>query len=279
MIDLHLHSIFSDGSLTPEEIVVEAERSNVSAIALTDHDTVDGLPRFLAAAEAANIRAFTGIEISVDFSPGSLHMLGYGFDSTDAALLRDLEWIRDGRSARNREILRKLNDLGLELAWEEVEGQAGGDVVGRPHFALAMLARGYIADKDEAFDRYLAKGKPAYAERRRFSAADAIRGIGLAGGVASLAHPFSLGLGPVALERLVADLKAQGLAGIESYYSEYTANQQHEYLSLCKRYDLVPTGGSDFHGDLNPDIRLGVGFGSLRVPDEVADRLAERLAQ
>ncbi len=279
MIDLHMHSIFSDGSLTPEELVVEAERSKVSAIALTDHDTVDGLSRFLAAAEAANIRAFSGIEISVDFSPGSLHMLGYGFDPTDAAFLRELEWIRDGRDARNREILQKLNDLGLELTWEEVEKQAGGDVVGRPHFALAMLARGYVADKDDAFDRYLAKGKPAYAERRRFSAADAIRCIGLAGGVASLAHPFSLGLGPVALDRLVADLKAQGLAGIESYYSEYTADQQREYLSLCNRYDLVPTGGSDFHGALNPDIRMGVGFGSLRVPDDVADRLAARLAQ
>ena len=276
MIDLHTHTIFSDGSLTPEELVEQACSIGLSAVALTDHDTTAGVPRFLAAAHGRPVRAIPGVEISADFSPGAMHMLGYFIRPDDAALAERLRWIREGRDLRNAEILRKLNALGLTLEWDEVAKHAGADVVGRPHFAQAMIERKYVGDKNEAFDRYLGKGKAAYAERKRFTPEDSIGLIRAAGGVAVLAHPFTLGLDEAGLRALVGQLAEQGLGGIEVYYSEHSANLQQAYMKLAGEFNLVATGGSDFHGALAPDIKLGSGFGGLRVPDEVVGKLEAR---
>ena len=285
MIDLHAHSTFSDGSLTPEELVALARRRGLTALALTDHDSTGGIGRFLeacsrSAAEGyrggAGLTGIPGVEISVDVARGTLHLLGYFVDPANADLETMLGRIRDGRHYRNQQILSKLNDLGLALTWDEVASYAGEEVVGRPHFAQAMHARKYVASKEEAFDRYLAKGKPAYFDRFRLPPADALAVLLRAGGVPALAHPFTLDLARPALRRYVGELRDVGLQGIEVFYSEHSSEQITEYLALAREFDLAVTGGSDFHGEMNPKIELGTGFGSLRVADELADALRAR---
>lgn len=267
MIDLHVHSTFSDGSLTPEQLIEEARRIGLSAMALTDHDGMMGIDRFLKAAQQAGIEPVPGVEISVDVSSGTLHMLGYYLDRDNTAVVESLALIRGGREDRNKVILDRLNRLGAGLVWEDVAKFAGEDVVGRPHFAQAMVEKGFVKDKQDAFDRYLAKGKAAYVDRFRLSAEDSIRMIRGAGGIAVLAHPATLGLGTTALRDLLTSLKAAGLQGVEAYYSEHTPAQQDLYLRLAAEFGFLVTGGSDFHGAVNPDIKLGRGFGQLVVPD------------
>ena len=273
MIDLHTHSIFSDGSLTPEELVTVAVAARLEAVALTDHDTTEGLPRFLAAATRNGVRGIPGVEISVEHHPGALHMLGYLFDPTHAGLQAQLAQLRAGRSARNRQILAKLQTLGLELTWDEVHALAGGEVVGRPHFARALIARGHVQNKAEAFTKLLARGRPAYAERFRFSPVESIQMIRAAGGVAVLAHPCSLKLGQKNLRALLLELRAAGLGGVEVYHSEHNPSQTRLYHRLATDLGLACTGGSDFHGTLMPAIKLGRGFGSLRVPADLLPKL------
>lgn len=276
MIDLHMHSTFSDGSLTPEELVAEAGRRGLTAVALTDHDTLNGLPRFLEAGRVMRVRAISGVEISADSPSGTMHMLGYFIRSDDATLNERLEWMRGGREARNETILERLKALDLPLTWDEVRARAGEDVVGRPHIAAAMEARGYVKNKTEAFDRYLGRGKPAYVERRRLTPAECIALIRGAGGVAVLAHPFTLELKPRALRDLVAELARDGLGGLEVYYSEHKENMVRAYLKLAEDFGLAATGGSDFHGAVNPAIHMGAGFGKLRVPDDLLAPLEAR---
>ncbi len=278
MIDLHMHSMFSDGTFTPEELVKEACRIGLTAIALTDHDTTAGVPRLLEAAAKASLRAFTGVEVSADASAGTMHVLGYGVDPANQTLVEHLKWIREGRDERNQEILHKINRLGMRLTYEEVTAHAGADVVARPHFAAAMIAKGYARDKKDAFDRFLAKGKPAYAERRRLEPEDTFSLIRTAGGLPVLAHPFSLRLAGAAFRDAIKLYKAQGLGGLEVHYPEHTPDLFREYRRVAQDLDLLITGGSDFHGAVSPAIEMGRGFGSLHVPDEVADQLAARLA-
>ncbi len=273
MIDLHMHSIFSDGTQTPEDLVKEALRQNLSAVALTDHDTVKGVPRFLKAGKAAGIRALAGVEVSTSYSPGEMHVLGYCIDHRDAFFATQLEWIRRARQSRNEEILHKLHGLGMHLNWEEIRSFAGDQVIGRPHFAQAMVARGYVRNTKEAFSRWLARGCPAYARRRTVSPEEALEIIRDAGGVPVLAHPFTLNANRVELRRVIHDLKDMGLGGIEAYYPQHGADQTREYLKLAGDFGLVPTGGTDFHGAMTPDLTMGRGFGSLRVPDDIVDRL------
>ena len=276
MIDLHCHSTFSDGSLAPEQLIAEAAKIGLVALALTDHDTTAGLPRFLAAAAGGPVRAVPGVELSVDCSSGVIHMLGYWMDLENPELLRQMAWIRDGRAMRNRTMLEKLNALGFAMTWDEVQAFAGEDVVGRPHFAQVMLQKGYAKDKNEAFDKWLGDGKPGYADRPRLTAEVAVALIRQAGGVAVLAHPYSLHVGKDAMASLLIELATAGLAGVECYYSEHSADLTKEYLAMARQANLVPTGGSDFHGEVSPGIHLGVGFGGLCVPDEVLAQLEAR---
>ena len=276
MIDLHCHSTFSDGSLAPEQLIAEAAKIGLVALALTDHDTTAGLPRFLAAAAGGPVRAVPGVELSVDCSSGVMHMLGYWMDLENPELLRQMAWIRDGRAMRNRIMLEKLNALGFAMTWDEVQAFAGEDVVGRPHFAQVMLQKGYAKDKNEAFDKWLGDGKPGYADRPRLTAEVAVALIRQAGGVAVLAHPYSLHVGKDAMASLLIELATAGLAGVECYYSEHSADLTKEYLAMARQANLVPTGGSDFHGEVSPGIHLGVGFGGLCVPDEVLAQLEAR---
>ena len=286
MIDLHVHSTFSDGSLTPEQLVERALDIGLTAMALTDHDCTGGIDRFLAACRRSGepggegdmgreLMGIPGVEISAEVSRGTLHMLGYFIDHRNGDLEKALKRMRGGRRTRNREILRRLNDLGLELTWDEVAGFAGQDVIGRPHFAQALMARGHVSSKSAAFDLYLAKGKPAYADRFRLSPADSMSAILNAGGIPVLAHPFTLELDREALRKHVAELKGMGLQGIEAYYPEHSGERTQEYLALAMEFGLVVTGGSDFHGEINPAITLGRGFGSLNVPDSILEELSK----
>lgn len=269
MIDLHMHSVFSDGSRTPEELVEEGLSIGLKAMALTDHDTVGGVQRFLAAAERVRMPVLAGVEVSADVAKGTLHVLGYGVDPKNRVLIEHLRWIREGRDERNREILHKLNRLGMRVSAEELAQSAGADAVGRPHIARALIAKGYVRDKREAFDRLLAKGKPAYAERRRLTAEATMELIRTAGGLPVIAHPFTLKLSMKELGVFARRLQAAGLAGIECYYSEHTPEMQRKFKALADELGLLATGGSDYHGELSPGIRMGKGTGHLAVPDAV----------
>ena len=287
MIDLHVHSTFSDGSMTPEELVALAVKGGLSALALTDHDTTEGIETFLGAGERARrdsasgdvrLTCIPGVEMSVAVERGTMHVLGYFIDFGNAELEALLVRVRGGRNERNERILSKLCGLGLSLEMSEVLEFAGDGVVGRPHFARALVAKGYVKSHPAAFEKYLAKGRPAYVNRYRPSAEESIKAISNAGGVPAVSHPSTLGLGPKALRALLEELSEAGLQGIEAYYSEHSYEVQRRYVDLADSLGLVATGGSDFHGDLNPAITLGRGFGRLCVPDSVVNELRQRCA-
>lgn len=283
MIDLHLHSTASDGSLPPALLVRRAKEGRLAAMALTDHDTLDGLPEAMAAGEDLGIEVLPGVEISLDHGPGTFHMIGLLFDPADAALGAALRRVRGGREERNRRLVERLAELGVPVDMEEVVAYAGGDVVARPHFAQALVARGYVGTVKEAFDRWLGKGTPGYVERERLEVEEAIDLVHGAGGVTVLCHPTTLNLdpGPGAepdgdLVPFVADLAAKGLDAIEVRYSEHDAKQEAVFRAVAERTGLLESGGSDFHGHTKKDIRLGVGRGNLNIPYEVLDHLRER---
>ena len=273
MIDLHVHSTHSDGTLTPAELIAAARAAGLTALALTDHDTVSGAPELLEAARGGPIRAVPGVELSAEFEPGTMHLLGYGFRWDDPALNAILSRLRDGRADRNRRILDLLAEHGMPMEMGEALACAGGESVGRPHIARAMMARGYVKSIEEAFERWLAKGRPAYQPRYRLKPEEAIPAISAAGGAAVLAHPVSLKIAEKELVALIRRLREAGLRGIEVWHPEHTAAQRRRYLQLAQDHGLVATGGSDFHGAVKPAIRLGRGFGDLRVPDEALGKL------
>lgn len=276
MLDLHLHSTFSDGTCTPEELVRQARELGVYGIALTDHDTTQGIHRFMEAGRACGVVTVSGVEVSADYSNGTMHILGYGLNPDDEALNERLQWIREGRRERNRIIHAKLERLGMPIPWTEVEACAGGDVIGRPHIARVLMQHGYVKDVREAFRKYLVRGKPAYEGRRRLKPADAVGMIVQAGGVPVLAHPSTLNAGGLDLREVVLGLVEAGLQGIEVFYPEHTQDMRRRFRKLAEAFDLVPTGGSDFHGALTPDLVIGRGFGNLDVEDAVLDRLLAR---
>ncbi len=273
MIDLHTHSTFSDGTFSPAELVDAGIEAGLTAIALTDHDTTNGVGLFLEACAAHEFEGIPGVEISAEFQPGSMHMLGYFMDTENDAFEEMLLRIRGGRSDRNSSILTKLQKQGIDISWADVTAEAGDDVVGRPHFARALLKKGRVRSVKQAFDTYLAKGQPAYADRYRPSPADGVRAITEAGGVAVLGHPATLRVPAKDVRGLVGELVDAGLRGMEIYCTEHNAMHVREYLSIANEFDLLTTGGTDFHGAVNPDIAIGRGFGSLNVPDRILDEL------
>ena len=279
MVDLHLHSTFSDGSCTPEEVVALAREAGLSAAALTDHDNWRGAERFRAAAEAAGLRTVAGLEISADVPGRTVHLLAYGFDPADAALAAAMEKIRGGRRARNAEIYARLARLGRPVSPAEVEREAGSpDLVARPHIAAALVRKGYARDRADAFRRFLERGAPAYVDRYRLAPAEAVRLVHGAGGAVSLAHPYSTRFDRSELHAFVRDLAAAGLDGIEAYYTGHLPGQVEELLGLAAEFGLVATGGSDFHGDAKPNVRVGVAYGGLKVPDASFDAILARAA-
>jgi predicted metal-dependent phosphoesterase TrpH len=249
-------------------------------LALTDHDTIAGIEAARAAGKEFGVRVLSGVEISVEYAAKTVHMLGYCFDSGAELLRAGLDKLVGGRNERNAKIVARLNELGLHITLEEIEAEAGGKVVGRPHIARVLLKHGYVATWEEAFEKYLARGAAAYFERLRFTPVDAVALIREAGGVAVLAHPKFVALHEdETLEDVVRTLVEAGLDGIECFYTDHTPEETAQYLELARRYGLIVTGGSDFHGSVKPEIALGTGKGDLVVPDACADALLERASQ
>ena len=272
-IDLHLHTTYSDGSHSPDEIVQFARDAGVTALAITDHDTVEGLPEAIAAGEPAGIEIIPGIELSSRYEGRDTHILGYFFDWQDTTLQTRLIEQRANRDQRNPLVVEKLNQLGLDLTYDEVKTKAGVGSIGRPHIASVLVDKGYVASTKEAFDRYLAEASPAYVERKSPDSSEVITWIREAGGVPVLAHPhWTKCKGPELIEMCSA-LKEAGLMGIEVFYSTHTKRQTSEYLELARKLDLLMTGGSDFHGTAKPGIYVGRGKGDLKVTDKLLEPL------
>ncbi len=272
-IDLHLHTTHSDGSLSPTAVLQLAHTANVTALAITDHDIVTGIPEAIAAGAERGIEIIPGVEISSCMGNSELHLLGYCIDWQDSELNRRLATLRESRHTRNPQIIERLRALGLDVTYKEVRALAGTDAVGRPHIARLLMDKKYVTSAKDAFDRYLAEGRPAYVARELPNPTDAIAWIRAAGGVAVLAHPTWAKVSGEGLNALLTTLKAEGLGGIEVHYSTHTKRQTMEYLDLAKRLDLLVTGGSDFHGITKPDIEVGMGRGGLNVSEKLLDPL------
>jgi predicted metal-dependent phosphoesterase TrpH len=275
VIDLHTHSRFSDGSATPTEVIDLAVEAGLTAIALTDHDGLAGLTEAENRAKTAGIDFVRGCEVSASFQPGSLHLLCY-FVPAEGALAKKLADLRAERERRNEKLLDLLAGLGFPITREEVELEAGSDVIGRPHFAAVLLRHGVVSSVEEAFQRFLAKGAPAYVEREHVEPNEILQVAAQSGALTSIAHPMTLGLEPTELDRLLDDFAGSGVNGMECYYSSYDEDLQGDLAAMARRHGLVPTGGSDFHGTFKPGLHVGTGRGELCVPDEVLDELRAR---
>ena len=276
--DLHCHSTASDGTLAPAEVVALAVRSGLSALALTDHDTIAGVPEAAEAAQKAGIDFLPGIEISCDVpKPATMHLLGYGIDPDSPILLDMTRRLIEGRNDRNPKIINRLNELGVKISMQELEAEANGGVIGRPHIAAILLRKGYVSSIKNAFDKYLAPGGAAYFDKERISPRQAVDMVRQSGGLPVLAHPSQLRTeNDAQLDRMVKDLADLGLAGLEVIHSDNSEAMVAKYSALADRYGLLKTGGSDFHGSNKKDIKLGVANGR-RVPREFFDALVARL--
>ena len=262
-VDLHLHSTASDGQFSPPELVAMALERDLIAIAITDHDTTAGIDEALEAARGTGLEVIPGVEISCDVPHEEVHLLGYYLDHHHPALQGKLRAMRDARLQRAKGMLAKLAALGFPLPWEMVAELAGGESVGRPHIAQAMVKVGYAASTDEAFDLYIGRNGPAYVERYKISPLDAVSLIKGAQGLPVLAHPLKV-------THFLPSLVERGLVGLEVYYNGYLPEDIRELADLARKFDLIPTGGSDFHGSGGLDT---VGMGGIKVPVESAERL------
>ncbi len=260
-VDLHLHTTYSDGMLTPAELVRLCASRGLKVISITDHDSTDGIQEAVAAAHALpGLQLIIGVELSCDYEGGEVHILGYYLDHEDSELQRALEGFRDEREDRSKEMVEKLSSLGVAVSWERVRQLAGG-AVGRPHIAQAMVEEGYVEYPRDAFDQYLGRDGLAYVERpAKLDPAGAISLVVRAGGVAAIAHPTYTVVRPgrglsASLDVTVSELKREGLVGMEVYYKDYSDEQVEMLRRIAETNGLVPCGGSDYHGSTNPDER------------------------
>ncbi|MBW1643232.1 MAG: PHP domain-containing protein [Deltaproteobacteria bacterium] len=280
-IDLHIHSNASDGTFSPEQILDQALDSNLAAIAITDHDTINGSKEALRIGPPPEVEFLTGVEISanppVSFPcSGSFHILGYAIDLEHPALNQMLEELQQARKNRNPRILQTLNELGFPMTMDEVESEMGDGQMGRPHIAKVMIKKGYAKSINEVFDKYLGKDKPAYVDKYRMESDQAIELISNAGGIPVLAHPGLIEpTTDLPFENLIKTLTSTGLKGIEVYYPEHSPESVAEYSALADRHGLLMTGGTDFHGALKPDLKMGFGKGDFFVPYELYEKLMD----
>ncbi|MCK8816276.1 PHP domain-containing protein [Natroniella sulfidigena] len=261
-IDLHLHTTSSDGNLTPKELVAAAKERNLAAIAITDHDSISGITEALEEGEKLGVEVVPGIELTTYYKGERVDILGYYIDWEDEALLEILEKLQTARKGRAKEMINKLANLGIEVDYEQLQQLAGEEGVGRPHLAQLLADEGHVASKQEAFDKYLADGGPAYVDKYQLLPKEAIELITTAGGVAVLAHP-----GIISEVEIVEELvQLPDLAGIEAYYPQHSPEQLSYYLRLASKEELIITGGSDCHGSNENDKLL---LGTLDISTEL----------
>jgi 3',5'-nucleoside bisphosphate phosphatase len=254
-VDLHIHSTASDGRYGPSEIVHMAVTAGMTIIALTDHDTIDGIfPAIEAAMEFPALTLIPGVELSTDVPSGEVHVLGYFIDYTNQELKASLERMRNSRAIRTEKMIAKLKELGCDVELARVREIAGNGALGRAHVAQALLEKGYITSFKEAFTKYIGRNGPAYVAREKLKPAEAVQLILKVHGLPVLAHPFTT-LNP---ETIVKELKMSGLAGMEVYYAGYLPAETNNLLNLAQKYDLIPTGGTDYHGiDTASEMTIG----------------------
>lgn len=275
-IDLHVHSNCSDGTLTPTELVSLAKRSGLHAFALTDHDTIKGIPEALAAGKKEGIEVIPGIEFSTEYNGKDIHIVGLDFDYTNPEFLSQLELFQDSRRLRNQKMIDKLHDEGgIDISWEKMEAAFGEAVWTRAHFGRFLLDHGYIKDMAEAFSRYVGDDCPYFVPREKVTPAQAVRLIRKHGGIPILAHPLLYHFSDEKLTELVELLKKTGLIGIEAYYSTHNAMEESYVLRLARTQGLAVSGGSDFHGSNKPTISLGTGRGNLKISYDILKHLRE----
>lgn len=265
--DLHVHSTASDGRLSPRELIQLAARNGVSIIAITDHDTVDGIiPALESTKDFPSVRVIPGVEISASSTDNEVHILGYFVNPYDPILLDTLDHLRASRRIRSQRMVSKLAGLGLSIDWQRIQELAANGSIGRPHVAQAMLERGYVLSFKQAFKEYIGRGRPAYVEREKITPEDAVELIVKADGLPVLAHPANISH----LENTVRCLQKAGLVGIETYYGDYTPSVRAHLASLAQKYELIACGGSDYHafGDAEETP-----LGGVDIPSENVDRL------
>ncbi len=276
-IDLHCHSIFSDGTMTPTELVAMALKEKLGGLAITDHDTIAGVPELLAAADKVGLPALSGVELSANHGDTPIHILGYGFDPGNPALNNDLAHLQQTRKTRNEKIITNLFELGIDITYDEMQAIAGDGVVGRPHFGQLLINLGKVQSMQGAFDKYLRKGRPAYAAREKLPVVEAIKTIHKAKGLAILAHPGIIPLDRNKTLDLINAFLDLGLDGIEVYYPAHSPGWRKQLVALCVNENLAVTGGSDYHGDIRPGTRLGTMQKNQRVPFDVLLQLQQRI--
>lgn len=272
-IDLHLHTTASDGTLTPWELVEQAKAAGIESLAVTDHDTMAGVPQAVAAGTALGVQVLGGIEISTDYRGKDTHVLGYGLRPDAPALGPVLDWVQQDRRRRNTQIAERMNRDGIRVSLAELEEQNPDATIGRPHFARVLVEQGAANSVSDAFDRFLNPGKCYYLPRTYLPMAQAVDIICRSGGVAVLAHPLQYSYTPEELRQLVAYAAQLGMGGMEIYYTGYTREQQQLLKKLATEFGLFATGGSDFHGANKPQIVLG----ALEAPPECLSNLERQL--
>jgi predicted metal-dependent phosphoesterase TrpH len=269
-IDLHAHTTASDGQYTPTELVKHAAELGLTAIAITDHDTVEGVGEAMAAGLRYGVEVAPGIELSAQIDRGQCHLLGYLIDPTTPALVDRLHEVRTNRNNRNEKLIARLNELGIPITLEGVAEIAGGDILARPHFAQWLMRNGVVSSTQEAFDRYLADGAQAAVKKDKLTPEECIGMVHSAGGLVFLAHPNNLKRDPAGTEAEIVRLKGLGLDGIEARYSQHTPEETARYLEMASRLGLLTSGGSDFHGPrVKPYVFLGRVEGDAPAPDSL----------
>ncbi|MEG2172214.1 MAG: PHP domain-containing protein [Desulfovibrionaceae bacterium] len=272
-IDLHTHTLASDGTDSPAQLVCRAKAAGLCAVAITDHDTVAGLPEAEQQGAALDIEVVRGCEISARGDGGEIHILALWLPTDTTVLERSLSALREHRDARNVIIVEKLQALGLGISYEEVTAASQGEAVGRPHIAKVLINKGFVRDWQEAFVRYLGYKGQAYVPKEILSPEDAVSLLAGMGATVSLAHPCLSLASRERVENCVRQLKEYGLSAIEAYHSDHSQAEQRFCVDVAARYGLALTGGSDYHGTAKARIALGTGYGGLRVPRFVLDNL------
>ena len=271
VVDLHMHTIASDGRLSPTELIDFVVGKGLKVIAVTDHDCTDGLKEaFEVAKKFPELTVIPGIEFSTQVPGDEIHVLGYFIQYDNREVQEILEEARRRRLDRGGAMVEKLREMGFDIEWDRVKEIAGDGSIGRPHIALALLEKGYIANTNEAFDKYIGRNKPAYVERQKISPTEAVKMINSWGGAAVLAHPVHIDN----LEPVLKDLKEAGLAGMEVYYAEYSAAKIRELAEIARRYGLLPCGGSDYHAMGKPDEQLPGSMGPSLDTVKALERLS-----
>lgn len=281
IVDLHVHSNRSDGSMTPTELVDYAVEKGLSAFALTDHDCVDGIPAALERAKywadkGTKIEVIPGIEFSTEYNGKDIHIVGIDIDYEAEFFKKYLTDFVNSRIERNKKMCKNLQEAGIDISYEKLIAEFPDSVITRAHYARFLHSYGYTSSMKEAFDRYLGDHTKYFVPREKVTPVQAVELILRSGGIPILAHPVLYGLGNSALDTLVGELTSAGLIGIEAVYSTYTQSDERDIKALAQKYGLAISGGSDFHGKAKPDIDLAVGRGKLFIHEGILQGLREK---